>query len=356
MTTNHNPTSNGTSSETPPASRRRSFDIESIRKLAEAFGGQCLSEKYTRVHQKLIWQCRKGHIWEADSSQILRGRWCAKCRMERLWEGRLEKLRAAAKAKGGECLTTEYTGYRGRLLWRCGKGHIWQARSDGVLGRSWCPICGNEKKRTPLSELQALAKQRGGKCLTTEYVGMSHKMLWQCGEGHLWRTSGNKVQRGSWCPACVHQSLRLTIESMQEIARSRGGFCLSTKYIKSSSKLNWQCAHGHVWSAAPGHVKSGQWCPTCARRTHINRTIEDMQKLAHERGGRCLSKEYLGTVHKLSWQCKLGHVWKTTPAIVMRGSWCPECYYLNMCLSDKAREKYLRAGSLEKAKRKPKRD
>jgi len=80
-----------------------------------------------------------------------------------------------------------------------------------------------------------------------------------------------------------------------------------------------------------------------------------MQKLAHERGGRCLSKEYHGTIHKLSWECKLGHVWETKPATVLHGSWCPECHYLNMCQSDKTRKKYLRAGSLGKAKRKPKR-
>jgi hypothetical protein len=54
-------------------------------------------------------------------------------------------------------------------------------------------------------------------------------------------------------------------------------------------------------------------------------TIEDMQKLAEERGGKCLSEEYDGVSSKLEWQCKYGHTWKALPSNVMRGTWCPYC-------------------------------
>ena len=45
----------------------------------------------------------------------------------------------------------------------------------------------------------------------------------------------------------------LTIEEMHEIARSRGGTCLSETYV--SSKLRWRCAQGHEWEATPNNVK-----------------------------------------------------------------------------------------------------
>ena len=32
--------------------------------------------------------------------------------------------------------------------------------------------------------------------------------------------------------------------------------------------------------------------------------IEDMQKLAYDRGGKCLSDEYIKGTTKLKWQCK----------------------------------------------------
>lgn len=52
-------------------------------------------------------------------------------------------------------------------------------------------------------------------------------------------------------------------------------------------------------------------------------TIEDMQTLAEERGGKCLSENYFNSHTKLIWKCKYGHVWKATPINIKRGSWCP---------------------------------
>ncbi|MCL2020750.1 MAG: hypothetical protein FWG81_01240 [Betaproteobacteria bacterium] len=317
----------------------RRLGIKAMRKLARRHGGQCLSEIYVNVFRKLVWQCGAGHIWESPPNSVLRGRWCPQCRKERFIQEHMEKLRAAAKAKGGECLSSEYTDHRARLTWRCAKGHIWQARSDAILGKGWCPVCRYEKSKRSLADLQALAEKRGGLCLATEYVSMNHKVLWQCAQGHIWEATGNRIQVGHWCLACAHDGMRLNIELMREIAQSRGGFCLSEKYVDSGTKLTWQCRYGHVWEAAPGSIRAGSWCPVCARRAPHN--IDGMQKLAQERGGHCLSGEYHGTAHKLSWQCKLGHVWETTPFTVLKGSWCPECYWLSMCLSDEARKKYL---------------
>ena len=53
-----------------------------------------------------------------------------------------------------------------------------------------------------------------------------------------------------------------TIEEMQAIARQRGGLCLSNTYLNSKTKLKWQCAYGHIWEATPRDVKHrGKWCP-----------------------------------------------------------------------------------------------
>jgi hypothetical protein len=58
---------------------------------------------------------------------------------------------------------------------------------------------------------------------------------------------------------------RCTIEEMQAIARERGGGCLSTNYITSCRKLTWRCRMGHEWEAVPLSIKQGSWCPACAR-------------------------------------------------------------------------------------------
>ncbi len=109
----------------------------------------------------------------------------------------------------------------------------------------------------------------------------------------------------------------------QEIAKERDGKCLSTEYIGSDSLLNWQCKEGHQWGARPANVKRGTWCPACAGRQ--SGTIEEMREIATGRGGKCLSEKYIGAYSKLTWQCKNGHQWEAMPAGVKRGRWCPTC-------------------------------
>ena len=51
---------------------------------------------------------------------------------------------------------------------------------------------------------------------------------------------------------------------MNEIAKERGGKCLSTEYINSHDKLLWECEYGHTWWAKPYLVKNtNTWCPEC---------------------------------------------------------------------------------------------
>lgn len=179
-----------------------------------------------------------------------------------------------------------------------------------------------------LSEAQALAAKYGGQCLSRTYISSTKKLRWQCAENHQFTMSLTTVKRGHWCRKCSHKrtadKLRGTLAEMQEIARARGGDCLSTEYINSATKLTWRCAEGHIWQTTPAKVKSGTWCRECAGVAPG--TIEEMHRIAQERGGRCLSRRYLGRRKKLWWKCGYGHKkWAAEPGNIRMGSWCPEC-------------------------------
>jgi len=60
--------------------------------------------------------------------------------------------------------------------------------------------------------------------------------------------------------------MKLTIEEMGKIPNSRGGKCLSEKYIDSQTLLLWECNEGHVWKAKPYNIKQGTWCPRCKNK------------------------------------------------------------------------------------------
>ncbi len=122
-----------------------------------------------------------------------------------------------------------------------------------------------------IAKMRALARERGGRCISTCYVNSAAPLLWECTSGHLWSAVPASIRKGTWCPDCARVR-RLTLEQMIEIAKSRGGRCLSNRYRNAATKLEWCCSTGHKWSATPLQVKKGHWCPFCARVSLVERS------------------------------------------------------------------------------------
>ncbi|MBU0532992.1 zinc-ribbon domain-containing protein [Candidatus Micrarchaeota archaeon] len=425
--------------------------IEDMQELAKKHGGKCISKKYVGMHKKLTWQCAEGHTWETTPGKIKNSnRWCPKCRGGVKYET-IKDMQELAKKRDGKCLSSEYINSRTNLIWQCKEGHTWKAISTNIKKGTWCPYCIGVAKPT-MQEIQEIAKSKGGKCLSTEYVSTHTKLKWKCKEGHIWMSTPASIKYGSWCPICsisiservcrrifelifnerfpklrprwlinsrgnrteldgyckklgiafeyqgkqhylssrmlsksrnveqykeedefkrqvcrkhniilievpytvdfeampnyiikickakgirvpkITKSLdyRLMdiyspekIKGMQELAAEKGGKCLSKRYVNSTTKLKWQCKEGHVWEATPRDVKYHTWCPYCARNVRLS--IEDMQRIAESRGGKCLSDKYINSQTKLKWQCKQEHEWMARPNDIRQGQWCPVC-------------------------------
>ena len=56
------------------------------------------------------------------------------------------------------------------------------------------------------------------------------------------------------------------LKEMQEFAASKGGKCLSTVYLGAHKKSEWECAEGHRWYAAYARIKFRNWCPICRQK------------------------------------------------------------------------------------------
>ena len=118
------------------------------------------------------------------------------------------------------------------------------------------------------------------------------------------------------------------IEYMHELAKNRNGRCLSSEYLGTNTKLTWQCGQNHVWESTPTAIKSGKWCPTCGGTKA--KTIEDMHKLAENQGGKCHSTFYQNSYTKLDWECAQGHTFnrnytQVAQRIAKNAEWCPHC-------------------------------
>jgi len=296
----------------------KKLTIEDMSRMADAHGGRCLSENYVNSQTKLKWQCREGHNWRARPNHIQRGHWCPACAKVGL-RLTMDDMFELASSKEGKCLSKKYVNSASKLKWECKEGHRWRATPASIKRGVWCPACSG-RKRLDIKEMRKIAKSRGGKCVSTKYVNTLTKLTWECVKGHQWDASPHNVRQGTWCPTCYGKNP--TIERMQEMAESKGGKCLSEEFV-SKKKLIWECEHGHTWSALPGSIKQGSWCPTC--NGGIKLTLDVMHEAAAKKGGKCLSTEYLNSRTKLNWECKEGHQWNATPSSINQGSWCPVC-------------------------------
>ena len=146
-------------------------------------------------------------------------------------------------------------------------------------------------KKLTIKEMQGIAKNRSGKCISKEYINKNTKLEWECSNGHRWLATPDSVKNaGRWCPICGG-STPLTLNEIKKIAEERGGKCLSEEYTNSKSPMKWECEEGHQWINSAGKIKQGQWCPYCAGKAKFN--IKELKKIAVEKGGKCLSKEYI---------------------------------------------------------------
>ena len=121
-----------------------------------------------------------------------------------------------------------------------------------------------------------------------------------------------------------------SIEKMNEIAASKGGRCLSKCYINQLHQYEWECKCGNIWKTSFKNILNGHWCPECGykkrAKDNTKYMIEDMQKAAAKKGGKCLSKEYINSVTRLEWKCSKGHTWLAIPpSIILAGRWCDTC-------------------------------
>jgi len=304
-------------------------EIKKIQELAQERGGRLLSTKYIDSRHKLTWECKKGHTWEALTGTIRSGSWCPKCAgVQKLTIDDMHKVakRYGGKCLSStyvnkntklkwECkLGHQWMAMPGQLLYR----NSWCPT---------CSYNAKRGPKFTLDDMKNLAASYNGKCLSDAYIASNKKMMWECERGHTWEATTNSVKKGKWCPDCLQlERNKRKLEQLQAIASEHGGRCLATEYVSGSIKMMWECAEGHTWETTPHLIRQGTWCVHCRRLGRPrNLTIVDMQKLAQKHNGICLSSTYLGMKTELKWMCSHRHAWFATPQSVQRGKWCPIC-------------------------------
>lgn len=120
-------------------------------KHAEKLGGKCflqknMSEDKVKATDKIIWECKEGHVWKTDWRHIRdRKSWCGICAHKRTADKQrfsIEKMQELAAKHGGQCLSTDYKNAWQELKWQCKYGHIFNSTYHSIQqNKRWCGEC-----------------------------------------------------------------------------------------------------------------------------------------------------------------------------------------------------------------------
>lgn len=313
------------------------YILEDCLNTAKLKKGVCLSTEYKSTTVKMIWKCEKNHQWSTTYKIIKKGSWCPECaktisRIKRKGTKNrtitIEYCRTLAEEKKGKCLSKKYkSGVN--LLWECEKKHQWESRIDRVQRGRWCCDCYLLKVKPPIEKYKIYAISKGGECLSDKYIDSKTKLKWKCKRNHIWES---KPRTDFWCRECfIIDSYIITIEDCKQFALNNQGKCLSMEY-KSGYKILWECEKNHQWESVFNGNKYTGWCRDCINIKQIKYTIDDCIISAIKKDGECLSKEFNNVGTSMQWKCKKGHIFKTRYAHILEGSWCKTCWGIDQRL------------------------
>ena len=255
---------------------------------------------------------------------------------------------------GGLTPDTVTVGSRQKVWWIDRLGHEWQQAvyNRTALGRG-CPVCAGREVRAGVNDLASthphLAAQwdrdkNGALAPQQVTAGSGRKVWWRCEKGHFWGATVASRASGCGCPVCAN---RVILPGVNDFATTHPALAAEWHPEKNGDltpqkisygygkKVWWQCAHGHVWQAAPKtRVRMGAGCPVCANDV-AQKGYNDLATLfpavAAEwhptKNGSLTPEQVVSGSHQTAWwQCALGHAWRAKIVDRTRGaSGCPYC-------------------------------
>ncbi len=289
--------------------------------------------------EKVEWKCEAGHIWAATVKNRSIGRGCPYCANKRVLVGYndLATVRPDLASQTHNFDPTTVTEFSMKMArWKCGVGHVWDARVSERSRGNGCPYCGKRKVLVGYNDLATVRPELAAQAYdfdpttVTEYS--NQRVNWKCELGHIWGTAVHQRSTGTGCPYCSGRLAQAGYNDLAtvrpELAAQAYDFDPTTVTEYSSQKRAWQCARGHVWRAVVSSRSVGNGCPYCANRwalpgyNDLATVRPDLAAQAYDFDPTTVTP---GTHKKVGWKCEKGHVWKAGVKDRAAGNGCPIC-------------------------------
>lgn len=176
-----------------------------------------------------------------------------------------------------------------------------------------------------------------------KYIDHYTKIKFKCKIcDNVWYTQPRSILKAkTCCPKCSKiKSNKLKSKSKEtfelQVCNNNPNIIILDKYVNNYTKLKCKCKICETeFIIRPDHLlRNKVSCPECVkksiRKTLLNTTDEIKNKLINVNPNIEILEDYLGIKHKILCKCKIcKHTWKANIPMLLRGSSCPNCSWLN---------------------------
>ena len=199
--------------------------------------------------------------------------------------GRDTLLREWDAARNGGLTPSDVSfGSHQKVWWQCSKGHSWQAKVYSRSAGSGCPYCTGRKEvpenslavQVPSLEAEWDAEKNAPLKFADLTIGSHKKVWWRCPAGHSYDSVVKSRVLGTGCPVCAG---RVVLPDENSLAARYPALVAEWDTEKNAPLLPtlvapgtvrkawWRCPKGHSYRAAiSSRAGGGTGCPFWRKR------------------------------------------------------------------------------------------
>ena len=298
--------------------------------------------------QKVWWQCKKGHEWQAAIGNRNQGSRCPYCAGKKVKKGDndLQTLNPTLASewnyeKNGGLKPESFTARSNKKVWwKCSKGHEWQAVIANRNNGDGCPVC-NAERHTSFPEyaivyylrrygLEAihLYKARGYELdvyIPSKRIAIEY-------DGYLWHKNKTKQDLAKNYK-CVKDEIKLyrIREGLPPLNDSSVDYIVQ-KYQTDLSEILKKCLSEIIGTDIDVDIKRDAITIENLRE-HVEKEAsfllyspEAAKEWNYEKNGKLKPESFTANSNKkVWWKCSKGHEWQAIIANRNKGIGCPYC-------------------------------
>lgn len=250
------------------------IQIDEIQALAIERGGKCLSTSYDKKNQKLVWECKNRHQWEATLGNVkYHETWCKKCKTRNLYESMTRDILVKLFDKPFE---SSRSSLKSLLELDCYNEELKLAvEYNGKQHYEFSPLFHRTMNQFHVQQERDERKRKECKDLEITLIEVHYKIntyskiriyLIDILTNTKYVSLMNLDQEWSSFFSGHDRSLAdKELKKITQKATERGGSLVSTSYGGSYQKLEFKCKEDDhpTFFMQPNNMIAGQWCPYC---------------------------------------------------------------------------------------------